>query len=176
MQNRGPAEVPLGLARWRPRTQLVTCARGMSRAPVSGHAQIATPAVSPRKEKDSGGVSGAFAASQDLSGLFHVCCTPRAVLFTAVNETTALAGFSPGGRWAALHISSWPRPLQGTQERTGVVPHRAVGLGTIAGRILSHLTLESTDSSFSSDRDFFSRKSLYSSCNYDLLSTVVIVC
>lgn len=73
----------------------------------------------------------------------------------AVNETTALAGFSPGGRWAALHISSWPRPLQGTQERTSVVPHRAVGLGAVAGRILSHLPLESTDSSFSSDRDFF---------------------
>lgn len=81
VQNRGPAEVPLGLARWRPRTRLVTCARGMSRAPVSGHAQIATPGVSPRKEKDSGGVGGAVVASQDLSRLFHVCCTPRAVSF-----------------------------------------------------------------------------------------------
>lgn len=158
MQRRGPAEVPSGLTRRRCRNPLVICAMGVSRAPVSGgHTYIATPGVRPRKEKDNSGVDGLFVVPQNLSSLLHVCCMPAPSHSqrSSGKETTVSGGLSQGDRWAALQISYCPPPLQGTREQIGVVPHRAVSLGTVAGSIMRHLPLESTYFSFSTNRDFF---------------------
>lgn len=92
---------------------------GVSRTPVSAHTQIATPGVSPRKEKDNSGVDGAFVMSQNLSSLLTCIACPalaHSQLFLA-KEIMALGGLFQGGRQAAFQIPYWPPLFRGHRNR-----------------------------------------------------------